>query len=206
MARPSLGPTSYNFLRDFFFFAPSYSDRNGMETNKRLDDFRKHKDEYFASGAHSPLDSQDQDGFSGLTYFPFDPALKFELDIDTAEDQGTPLTLDTSDGQQVEFLIAGQVRFQVGKSKYALTLLKDYRPRPLFSSIPRCDERPATYKGGRYLDPQQKPNGELIIDFNYAYNPYCAYGEGWSCPLPPARNSLTIEIPAGEKTFHPEQD
>jgi uncharacterized protein (DUF1684 family) len=59
-----------------------------------------------------------------------------------------------------------------------------------------------TYTGGRYIDPQEKPNGKLTVDFNYAYNPYCAYGDGWSCPLPPEANQLPVEIRAGEKAFH----
>lgn len=176
-----------------------------METNKRLDDFRKHKNEYFASGEHSPLERSDQEVFDGLAYFPYNPTLQFEVEIDAIENQGTPLTLDTSDGQRVEFLIAGEVRFQVDNGEYALTLLKDYDRSRFFLPFHDATNGLATYVGGRYLDPQQKPNGKLILDFNYAYNPYCAYSEGWSCPLPPERNALPVEIRAGEQTFHPER-
>ena len=58
-----------------------------------------------------------------------------------------------------------------------------------------------TYELGRYLDPQMSPDGHLMIDFNYAYNPYCAYGEGWSCPFPPRENWIEVPIEAGEKMF-----
>jgi hypothetical protein len=172
-----------------------------MATNKRLDDFRKHKDEYFASGAHSPLDPEQQERFEGLAYFPYDPALQFELDIDAADGQGTPLTLDTSNGQQVDFMVAGKVKFLVDDGAYELLLLKDYDRGRYFLPFADMTNRLETYAGGRYIDPQEKPNGKITVDFNYAYNPYCAYGDGWSCPLPPEANRLPVEIRAGEKAF-----
>src|SRR5215211_8668885 len=81
-------PASYTFRSDFGEFPDSLNEWTSMEPNKRLDDFRKHKDEYFVSGAHSPLDPADQEGFEGLAYFAYDPALQFELDIDANGDQG----------------------------------------------------------------------------------------------------------------------
>lgn len=172
-----------------------------METNKRLENFRKHKDEYFASGEHSPLNSADRSGFEALTYFPYNPSLQFEVEIDPTDDQGDPLTLDTSDGEKAEFLIAGKVRFLVDNGEYELTLLKDADRGRFFLPFHDATNGRETYKDGRYIDPQQKPNGKLTLDFNYAYNPYCAYDEGWSCPLPPEQNKLPVEILAGEKVF-----
>jgi uncharacterized protein (DUF1684 family) len=197
--------TSYTFGIDFAAIPQEQHDRMSMDTNPRLDDFRKHKDEYFASGGHSPLDPADQDGFEGLAYFPYNPALQFELEIDAIEDQGSPLTLDTSDDQKIDFLIAGKVRFLVDNGEYELTLFKDYDRGRYFLPFHDATSGLETYAGGRYLDPQQKPNGKLTVDFNYAYNPYCAYGEGWSCPLPPDQNKLPVELRAGEKAFFPSQ-
>jgi uncharacterized protein len=54
---------------------------------------------------------------------------------------------------------------------------------------------------GRYLEPQARPDETLEVDFNYAYNPFCAYSEGWSCPIPPEENWLEVSIEAGEKAF-----
>jgi len=59
-----------------------------------------------------------------------------------------------------------------------------------------------TYGAGRYLDPEVLPNGKFLIDFNLAYNPYCAYNDRWSCPLTPFENRLKAPIRAGEKVFH----
>jgi uncharacterized protein (DUF1684 family) len=174
---------------------------NSVATNKRLDDFRKHKDDYFASGAHSPLDHDQQHGFEGLVYFDYNPELQFELAIEPSEQQGEPLTVDTSDGQKVDFQIAGNVRVLVNDAEYELTVLKDYDRGRFFLPFADATNGLETYQGGRYIDPQEKPNGKLTVDFNYAYNPYCAYGEGWSCPLPPEVNRLSVEIRAGEKSF-----
>ena len=172
-----------------------------MPSNDRLDDFRKHKDAYFQSGAHSPLDPEQQQQFQKLAYFDYEPALQFELEIEPSPEQGSRVTLDTSDGRTIDFLIAGVVRFLAGEGTYELTLLRDTERGRFFLPFADRTNGLETYQGGRYLDPQEKPDGAILIDFNYAYNPYCAYSEGWSCPLPPAMNQLPIEIRAGEKAF-----
>lgn len=170
-------------------------------SNDRLDDFRKHKDQYFASGAHSPLDPEQLDRFQGLAYFEYEPALQFELQVEPTDQQGKRIALDTSDGQRVDFIIAGTIRFLVEGGEYELTLLRDADRGRFFLPFADPTNGLETYSGGRYLDPQEKPSGTLTIDFNYAYNPYCAYSEGWSCPLPPSMNQLPVEIRAGEKAF-----
>ena len=58
-----------------------------------------------------------------------------------------------------------------------------------------------TYPAGRYLDPEALPGNRFLVDFNLAYNPYCAYNEMWSCPITPAENRLKVPIRAGEKLF-----
>jgi uncharacterized protein (DUF1684 family) len=58
-----------------------------------------------------------------------------------------------------------------------------------------------TYGAGRYLEPLMLDDGRVLVDFNYLYNPYCAYNDAWSCPLPPRENWLTVPIRAGEKAF-----
>lgn len=167
---------------------------------ERLEEFRKHKDEYFASGAHSPIDPDHQAAFQGLDYFSFDPTLDFELELEPSVEE-TAITLDTSDHQTVEFLIAGTITFDVAGSTQRLTVLKDRDRGRFFLPFADATSGRETYAGGRYLDPQAKPNGRLVVDFNYAYNPYCAYSDGWSCPLPPERNILDVPISAGEKNY-----
>ncbi len=80
---------------------------------------------------------------------------------------------------------------------------KDY----LFLPFKDLTNGEATYGGGRYLDFRLKDiqNGKLMIDFNKNYNPYCAYSDGYNCPIPPLQNHLNIEVPAGEKNFRKEK-
>jgi hypothetical protein len=60
-----------------------------------------------------------------------------------------------------------------------------------------------SYGGGRYLDLPIPTEGvaELIVDFNRCYNPYCAYGDGFSCPIPPRKNDLDFSVRAGERDY-----
>ena len=80
---------------------------------------------------------------------------------------------------------------------------KDY----LFLPFKDLTNGEATYGGGRYLDFRLKDiqNGKLMIDFNKNYNPYCAYSDGYNCPIPPLQNHLNIEVSAGEKNFRKEK-
>jgi uncharacterized protein (DUF1684 family) len=87
-----------------------------------------------------------------------------------------------------------------------LTVLRDADQGGLFLPFRDASAGTETYEVGRYLEPQARPDGSLDIDFNYAYNPFCAYGEGWSCPIPPEENWLPVTIPAGERSFQDELD
>jgi uncharacterized protein len=168
----------------------------------RVARFRLHKDEYFADGENSPLEPEDIAGFSGLAYFDENTDLVFSLELD----RGGPgvnevVELDTSDGLVVEFTRAGEVRFAVNGQGVKLTVFKDRDRGRFFLPFADATSGTSTYSEGRYLDPQIDANGKLTVDFNFAYNPYCAYSEGWSCPLPPEENRLTISIEAGEKHY-----
>jgi uncharacterized protein (DUF1684 family) len=74
--------------------------------------------------------------------------------------------------------------------------------RELFIPFRDATSGQETYGAGRYLDLRENTTGAYELDFNKAYNPYCAYTETYSCPVPPAENTLPIPIPAGEKTYN----
>jgi uncharacterized protein (DUF1684 family) len=170
----------------------------------RIASFRQHKDEYFADGDHSPIPEEELEGFTGLDYFDENPELAFELTIDEdAPGTDTRIVLDTSDGETIEFLRAGRITFVVGETAVSLTVLKDLDRGRYFLPFTDKTTGDTTYEGGRYLDPQMNRSGLLSVDFNYAYNPYCAYDEGWSCPLPPDENMLDVAIEAGERKYLP---
>jgi uncharacterized protein (DUF1684 family) len=168
----------------------------------RIESFRQHKDEYFADGDHSPIPEDELEAFSGLDYFDENPDLAFELAVEVNHpDAHTHIVLDTSDGETIEFLRAGRITFEVDGRTVSLTVLKDLDRGRFFLPFTDKTTGVTTYEGGRYLDPQLDRKGKLTVDFNYAYNPYCAYDEGWSCPLPPEENSLDVPIEAGEKAY-----
>jgi uncharacterized protein len=104
---------------------------------------------------------------------------------------------ETSRGSVQSYLRYGTFKFSVDGPEAELTLFSD--PHGFF--LPVADALPgkATSGAGRYLEPKQLPHGKLLVDFNYAYNPYCAYNALFSCPLTPIENRLKVPIPAGEK-------
>ncbi len=169
----------------------------------RVGAFREHKDHYFSHGEHSPLDEAQRRHFTGLPYFEENPALSFVLPVDSAgPDAGQRVMLETTDGSHQPFVRWGRVTFSVGDTPVTLSVFKDVERGRHFLPFRDATAGRETYLVGRYLDPQERPDGRLVVDFNYSYNPYCAYGAGWSCPIPPAENVIPVRIEAGEKVYN----
>jgi hypothetical protein len=164
-----------------------------------LDDFRKEKDEVFARHPQSPLTPEQRRDFKGLSYFPENDALRLEVQIEPFTDQ-QPMTMQTSTGGVQEYVRFGRFKFQVDGQSAELTI---YQANYGFF-LPFVDSLAGneTYPAGRYLEPEPLPGNRFLVDFNVAYNPYCAYNEMWSCPITPAENRLKVPIRAGEKLFH----
>jgi uncharacterized protein (DUF1684 family) len=161
-----------------------------------LEKFRSAKDEFFTNDPHSPLSRAQKDGFGGLEYFPENPDLRLELELQEFPDKEM-IEMQTSTGDVQSHLRYGLIRFSVGSEEVQLTVYKDSHGYFLpFIDAMAGDE---TYGAGRYLEPQAIMGGTLLVDFNYAYNPYCAYNDMYSCPLTPFENRLPVAIKAGEK-------
>lgn len=164
-----------------------------------LTNFRQQKDDFFRTDRQSPLTAEQKAAFSGLHYFDENPALRLELPLERLA-QPEQVILQTSTGNEQEYWHVGQVQFTVDGQQAALQIYEnDYGYFLPFvdATAPR-----ETYGAGRYIEPHDLGGGLLGIDFNLAYNPYCAYNERWSCPLPPSANRLKVRIEAGEKNFH----
>ncbi len=164
----------------------------------RLDRFRQNKDEFFRTDAHSPLTPVQQQQFTQLNYFPENGALVFQLRLDPNSVSHDPEILDTTSGTKQEFIPAGRIEIDVEGETVQLTLYRESGRGRYFLPFKDATSGHETYVGGRYLDPQESPDGELTVDFNYAYSPYCAYNEDWTCPIPPKENVLDVPIRAGE--------
>lgn len=173
------------------------------EKASRLTGYRQRRDQFFGQHPHSPLTEAQRARFTGLDYFPEQESLVLNLPLDdSASDVGDALPLSTTDGQVKEFFRAGVIRFEIEGEPVTLSVLRDGAHGSLFLPFRDSLSGSETYEVGRYLEPQQRPDGTLDIDFNYAYNPFCAYGDGWSCPLPPEDNVVSVAIRAGERAFH----
>jgi uncharacterized protein (DUF1684 family) len=140
--------------------------------------------------------------FSGLDYFPERADLALTLPLDeSGHGVGDTVDIPTTDGKAKSFSRAGRIRFEVEGVPIELTVFKDSDRGSLFIPFRDASAGGETYEVGRYLEPQARPDGTLDVDFNYAYNPFCAYCEGWSCPIPPEENRFAVTIAAGEKAF-----
>lgn len=167
-----------------------------------IEEFRKAKDNFFKAAAQSPLTPEQRKGFIGLNYFSENAALRFELPLDRYADPER-VKIQTSTGTTQEYFKVGQVRFQVNGEDAALQVYESVdNPGSYFVPFVDATAPVETYGAGRYLEPEEQHADELVVDFNLAYNPYCAYNDRWSCPFPPPENRLTIRIEAGEKKFH----
>lgn len=166
-----------------------------MESLERL---RQVKDEFFGASPHSPLAAEQRQGFAGLRYFPPNPDLDLKLDVErfpTVE----RVEMQTTTGEVQTYERHGRVRFVVDRQPVELTVYRnEYGYFLPFADALAGEE---TYGAGRYLEPEALPDGRLAVDFNLAYNPYCAYNERWSCPITPRENRIAVPIRAGEKIY-----
>ncbi len=163
-----------------------------------LQDFRLSKDDFFETHPQSPLTHEQRHQFNGLSYYDEDPDLRLEVELERFGDQ-QPITMQTSTGDYQQYVRYGRFTFDVDGDEAQLTIYSGQHG--YFLPFVDSEAGKETYGAGRYLEPEQLPNGKFLVDFNYAYNPYCAYNELYSCPIPPAENRLKVPIRAGEKNF-----
>ncbi len=109
------------------------------------------------------------------------------------------IAMQTSTGGVQTYNRYGRLKFEVDGQEAALTLYAG--PHGFFLPFVDSLAGKETYGAGRYLEPEQLDDGKFLVDFNLAYNPYCAYNESWSCPLTPFANRLKAPIRAGEMIF-----
>lgn len=191
--------------------------------------WRSARDALFASHPQSALDDAGRGGFHGLRYFPYNPALCVEAQLAPISDEQTD-TLPGSAAVQASahsmlFRRAGRLAFALASQSAELVVYWiDVYGGGLFLPFRDATSGGETYGGGRYLFDTVKGSdflrldaadgagdapstmgyrgGRVLLDFNYAYNPSCAYDARWGCPLAPAENRLPLAIRAGELAFH----
>ena len=164
-----------------------------------LDAFRAAKDRFFREHPNSPLTDEQRRTFAGLRYFPEDPTLRLSLPVELLERPST-IVMPTSAGDTRTYRRLGRVRLAIDGHDAALTLFAD-ESGALFLPFADALAGEETYGAGRYLDPEPLGDGRVLVDFNLAYNPSCAYNDGWSCPITPPENRLRVAIRAGEQIY-----
>lgn len=162
---------------------------------------RKTAEEYF-KGEESPLDPADRVSFRSLNFFPPDPGYRMILKLEPVASGDTVSILDTM-GEERKYVREGIVRFELESRPETLTVFREPFKDYLFLPFRDTTSGGETYAVGRYVEPVPAgPPGHYVIDFNRAYNPYCAYSHRWACPIPPEENFLSVAIKAGEKKYH----
>lgn len=167
----------------------------------RLERFRANRDTYFREHANSPLLPEQRQCFAALDYYSEDPALRFEVTLEEASLDLAPIEVGTGTDEAKSFHPAGWVEVTISDEPVRFVVFREHGRGRYFLPFRDATAGRETHGAGRYVDPQETPSGKLIIDFNYAYNPYCAYGDHFVCVIPPFQNRTTAAIRAGEKAF-----
>ncbi|NNE32749.1 MAG: DUF1684 domain-containing protein [Winogradskyella sp.] len=161
----------------------------------------------FKDASKSPLKVKDLKNFKGLDFFPFDSMYVVKAKLIRTPDSEW-FKMKTTTGDVNEERTYGILKFKLKGKLFQLNL---YQGRELMTTedfkdylfLPFLDDTNgnSTYPGGRYIDLRIPEGDSILIDFNKAYNPYCAYNEKFSCPIVPRENYLSTEVKAGIKAF-----
>jgi uncharacterized protein (DUF1684 family) len=160
---------------------------------------RADKDRFFQEDRESPIPSNKRDMLLPLPYYPVDPAYRVPAMLELAEDRPV-FEMPTSTGELRKYQLVGSIEFTLQGEPMSLGAFVPAGEEISTLFVPFADMTTGqeTYSAGRYLDLHPTATGLYTIDFNVAYNPYCAYNASYSCPYPPPSNRLKVPIRAGE--------
>lgn len=176
-------------------------------TNQQTDGYieeieaqRIEKNHEFKTSDDTPLTEEQKELFTELRYFPVAEKYKVKAELQK-NPREQKIKIAITDGTQREYLIFGNAHFHLEGKELDVTVYAPVDKEDDYLFIPFYDETSAdqSYGGGRYVEPELIDGGTLEIDFNTAYNPYCAYNHTYRCPIPPQDNNLKVAILAGEK-------
>jgi len=167
--------------------------------------WRAGRDELFAGHPQSPLPAERRADFAGLPYFPYDSTARVTAAVTPAERHQFEVV--ASAGEPMAFVRFAVARFSLAGTPCELELYwLDAYGGGLFVPFADATSGAESYGAGRYLLDTVKgadlgtQDGRLVLDFNLAYNPSCAYDPRWACPLTPPANRLTGPVRAGERS------
>nr|WP_294938696.1 DUF1684 domain-containing protein [uncultured Flavobacterium sp.] len=175
---------------------------------KTATDFQAQLNKEYADEKESPLKPSDREHFKGLDFYAIDQSFCVEAKL-TKTPQEKPFVMKTSGSRTPLYVKYGELHFTLKGKECKLNVFRNIElskteqyKNYLFLPFTDLTSGVESYGGGRYIDLQATDKDVLTLDFNQAYNPYCAYNEGYSCPIPPKENDLLVEVRAGVKKFH----
>jgi len=172
---------------------------------KRVMEWRKERDEFFRSHERSPLTPTEKRNFTGLKYYPFNPKYIFSGQIEryifNINNPKYYATFLTNKGIHKRYIRYGKFHFKLDGKEYTVEIYKSILSDTLFIPFKDKTNEEETYGGGRYIDAEILTGYKMVLDFNMAYHPSCAYNDKFICVLPPKENMLDIKIQAGEKNL-----
>ena len=178
---------------------PSPEDDSAYLTE--IAELRTTKDQQFRADV-DPVPADKRDVFLPLKYYDIDPSYSVPASLKLAEERPV-FEMPTSTGKLRRMMRVGVLEFTLQGQPMSLgAFVEDGTPEIVELFVPFADTTTGTetYSAGRYLDLRPTTTGYYMVDFNRAYNPYCAYNSAYDCPFPPASNRLKVAIKAGEKT------
>lgn len=180
-------------------------DKYDIEASKN---YQKQLDSEYADPKESPLLEADLAHFKGLDYFPIDAKYIVKAKF-TKIENAKPFEMKTTGARRPMYVLFGVIEFTLDGKPLKLNVYrnielskKDEYKDHLFLPFSDLTSGKESYIGGRYIDLKVPESDTITIDFNRAYNPYCAYSPKYSCPIVPLENDLAVEIKAGVKKFH----
>lgn len=169
---------------------------------KIVQKWRRDKNLFFKQTNNSPLLKSQKANFDSLSYYSINEKFVTKAQLLPCSDTGL-VQLVTTDGKVASFRCYGVAKFVLNEQYFQLLVFQSLQTQDknrLFIPFSDATNGETTYIGGRYLDVNLSENSnEILLDFNLAYNPFCAYNEDYSCPMPPQENILATRIEAGEK-------
>jgi len=191
------------FFLAFFVLRTSYAQKDSAALVREIVLFEENLNKEYKDPETSPLSKKEKEAFKGINFFPVN--LEY---VATAKFVRTPdekiFGMPTSGNIKKSYVKYGEAQFTLMDKEYKLNvyqsidLLKDRKYRDyLFIPFRDATSGKETYGGGRYIDLAIPRADTITINFNLAYHPYCAYTEGYNCPIPPRENYLPVKIEAG---------
>jgi len=169
--------------------------------------FQQELNNQYSDSAHSPLLEKDRISFEGHDFFEIDPSFYVNAKFKRTKNEAV-FEMKTSTTRRPAYKKYGEIKFKINGKKFKLNVYQNQRlinnklyEDHLFLPFTDLTNGEESYGGGRYIDLTKPESKTMIVDFNKAYNPYCCYNSGYSCPIPPKENHLDIKVTAGVKAF-----